>query len=166
MAVLPILAWPDTRLAQICNPVGPDEEPGTLIDDMFETMYAAPGRGLAGPQVGVMKRLFVTDTTWKDGPGSPIAFVNPRIVEQASDTVTHDEGCLSIIGLSVPVERPEWVVLEWTTRAGETAGQRFEGFAAACVQHELDHLNGVVTLDHLTKGARERAEIAYAGEKK
>ncbi|MHA6263149.1 peptide deformylase [Arenibacterium sp. CAU 1754] len=165
MAVLPILAWPDPRLAQTCPPVEPGDALAGLIADMFETMYAAPGRGLAGPQVGVMKRVFVTDTTWKDGPGTPIAYLNPRIIECAAETVIHDEGCLSIVGISVPVERPAWVVMEWTTPEGETTRQRFEGFAAACVQHELDHLDGTVTLDHLSGPARDRAEIAYSGTK-
>lgn len=161
MAILEILKWPDPRLAQTCDPVLPSEDMTQVVADMFETMYAAPGRGLAGPQVGVMKRVFVTDTTWKDGPGTPIAFLNPVITDWSETMAVQDEGCLSIPGLMVPVERPDWVQLTWNVPTGQAQTARFEGFAAACVQHELDHLDGRITFDHLNATDRNMAEAKY-----
>ena len=162
MALREILKWPDERLSEVCAPVTAGEDIDELVMDLFETMYAAPGRGLAAPQIGVMKRIFVTDTTWKEGKRSPIAFINPRISQHAETPMTHEEGCLSIPGLMIPVTRPEWVALEWVTPDGDGAARKFEGFAAACVCHELDHLNGIVTLDHLDDAERAAAEAAYA----
>ena len=145
MSVLEILRWPDERLRTPCAPVGGmTDEIGRLVDRMFETMYAAPGRGLAAPQVGVLKRLFVMDAGWKDGA-----------VE------TRAEGCLSLPGVTVEVTRPALVTLRWTDLAGVRQEKAFDGFAAACVQHEMDHLDGVMTLDHLTPGAREAALAEY-----
>ena len=162
MAVLPILRWPDPRLAEVCAPVPEGAEMGHLIADMFDTLYAAPGRGLAGPQVGAMLRIFITDTDWKDGTPAPMVFINPEITDHAGETVTRDEGCLSIPGVLVGVARPEWVEMAWTDETGAARTGRFEGFATACVQHELDHLNGMVTLDRVSPEARDRAEAAYA----
>lgn len=163
MSVLPIVLWPDPRLAQVCDPVGevtPDLE--HLIADMFETLYAAPGRGLAAPQVGVMRRLFITDTGWKEGRSDPQVYLNPNL-SQVSDTVAvRDEGCLSIPGVMAPVSRPERVHLVWTALDGRRMSQVFDGFEAACVQHELDHLNGIVTLDHLSPERRAQVEAEYA----
>lgn len=162
MAVRDILRWPDERLSTVCAPVTAGEDIDALVADLYETMYAAPGRGLAAPQIGVMKRVFVMDTTWKDGARSPMAFVNPRISQVAGVSVQGEEGCLSIPGLSLRVSRPEWVVLDWVTPDGDGAARRFEGFAAACVCHELDHLDGIVTFDHLDEMERAEAEKVYA----
>ena len=162
MAVLPILLWPDARLSTQCDPVAPGDDLARLIGDMFDTMYAAPGRGLAAPQVGAMKRVFVMDATWKTGARSPMVFINPAILDQAGQTACADEGCLSIPGILVPVTRPVWVDLTWTTPEGETARRRFDGFAALCVQHEFDHLNGVVSFRHLGHATRRAAEAEYA----
>ncbi|MFK7754290.1 MAG: peptide deformylase [Sedimentitalea sp.] len=161
MAVLPIVTYPDPVLARVCAPVGSADDVSDLIDDMFETMYAAPGRGLAAPQVGVNLRLFVTDTTWKDGARTPMVFVNPELVAQSRSVVEQDEGCLSIPGLLVPVSRPDWAFLSWRDGNGAPCEERFEGFAAACVQHELDHLNGTLTLDHLPDAARADVLAGY-----
>ncbi len=159
MSILPILRWPDERLQSTCAPVTGDVR--QLAEDMLETMYAAPGRGLAAPQVGVMQRLFVMDETWKEGTPAPMVFVNPEIVAQSDDTVTQPEGCLSIPGVLVDVTRPSAVTLRWKSLSGVIQEERFNGFAAACVQHELDHLNGLVTFDRIEAEARAQALAEY-----
>jgi peptide deformylase len=162
MAVLPILKWPDERLGLVCDPVAAGDDPAPVVVDLFDTMYDAPGRGLAGPQIGVMKRIFVIDVTWKDGARSPIAFVNPRIVETSETCSDGQEACLSIPGISTCVTRPDWIVLAWSGVDGRAHSRRFDGAEARCAQHELDHLNGVVTLLHLDPAARARADADYA----
>ncbi len=163
MSSLPIVTWPDPRLREVCAPI---EEITDAIrqqaEDMLETMYAAPGRGLAAPQVGMMNRLFVTDVSWKEGTPDPQVFINPEILGTSEQTVDGDEGCLSIPGITTRVTRPESVHLVWTSLEGARVSQVFAGFAAICVQHELDHLNGIVTLDHLSAEARAAAEAEYA----
>jgi peptide deformylase len=154
-----ILQWPDPRLSQVCTPVTADVS--TLVSDMFETMYAAPGRGLAAPQVGVMQRVFVMDEHWKQGTPTPIAFINPEITAVSDDTATGPEGCLSIPGILADITRPATVTMRWTDLAGATQTQSFTGFAAACVQHELDHLNGTVTFDHLDPATRAAKTSEY-----
>jgi len=118
-----------------------------LVKDMFDVMYAAPGRGLAAPQVGVSQRVFVIDTTWKDAEPSPQAFVNPQIVAQADDKAEGTEACLSIPGRDFAVTRPTWVDLAWLDLDGQTHQRRFDGVAAICICHEFDHLNGVLITD-------------------
>ncbi|WP_270731967.1 peptide deformylase [Shimia sp. Alg240-R146] len=153
MSVLPIVLWPDARLSQICAPVG-DADIRTLTDEMFETMYAAPGRGLAGPQIGDMRRVFVMDVTWKEGARTPMVFADPAITARSVETVVMEEGCLSIPDLMVPVTRPREVSVTWRDEAGASHSADFDGFAARCIQHEMDHLDGVVTLDHLDTATR------------
>ncbi len=155
MAVLPILHWPDPRLATVCAPVGEvTPEVRALAADMLETMYAAPGRGLAGPQVGAMLRLFVMDAWWKDGPHDPQVIIDPEVVWLSGDRAEGPEGCLSIPGVLAPVERAVALQLGWTTLDGERVEAELKGFVAICVQHELDHLDGIVTLDRLTPEVR------------
>ncbi|MDF3416205.1 peptide deformylase [Sulfitobacter sp. M57] len=150
MSVLPILLWPDRRLTETCVPVAEiTSELETLAADMLETMYAAPGRGLAAPQVGVMQRVFVMDAGWKEGKSDPLVCINPMLQEISEDRQVNDEGCLSIPGVTASVNRPAQVQMVWTGLNGGRYVQSFDGFAAACVQHELDHLDGVVTFDHL-----------------
>ena len=163
MAVLPIVTWPAPRLSQRCDPVESVAAVQTLIGDMFDTMYAAPGRGLAAPQVGAMLRLFVMDCTWKEGENSPFAMINPVIMAAEKRYEVMEEGCLSIPGLMVPVERPVAVTLQWTSETGEIHMNDFDGFEARCIQHEFDHLNGVVTLDHVAPDQRAGFETAYRG---
>lgn len=160
MAVLPILQWPDPRLSQKCAPVE-HENLDDLIRDMFDTMYDANGRGLAAPQVGVMKRLFVMDCGWKEGDPTPRAMVNPTIMAAERVPVTGDEGCLSIPGILVPVQRHIAVTVQWTAHDGDIHMDDFDGFEARCIQHEFDHLNGVVTFDNLDPTARAVAEAEY-----
>ena len=161
MALRPILTWPDPRLSQRCAPVEDVHALAPLIADMFETMYAAPGRGLAAPQVGVPARLFVMDCTWKEGERTPMVMANPVIMAAERIPVTMDEGCLSIPGITVPVERPVAVTVQWTSETGEIHMADFDGFEARCIQHELDHLNGTVTLDHLPSDQRAEYESRY-----
>lgn len=164
MAVLPILRWPDPPLMRVCAPVGPDEDVAGLISDMFETMYAAPGRGLAAPQVGVLKRIFVMDVTWKEGDRTPVAFINPEILASAPEMAVAGEACLSIPGVAADIARPAWVRLGWSDLQGARHEARLEGFRAVCAQHEYDHLDGKVIFDRL--GAEDRAalEDAYEGQ--
>nr|WP_256474304.1 peptide deformylase [Lutimaribacter sp. EGI FJ00013] len=161
---MPILRWPDPRLSRPCDPVAPDEALEELVTDMFETMYAAPGRGLAAPQIGVMKRLFVMDCGWKEGDMTPELCINPEIIDSAETESTGDEGCLSIPGVVTPVVRPDWVVMRWTDLAGAVQERRLDGFEARCAQHEFDHLEGRVTFDRLAPDLRAALEADYAGQ--
>lgn len=164
MSLRPVLKWPDARLSAKCVPVDRiTQKTVVLAQDMLETMYAAPGRGLAAPQVGVLVRLFVMDVSWKEGKKSPQVFVNPEIVWISQSEATMSEGCLSIPDVSVDVERPDRVRLRWADLDGDICNAEFEGFAAVCVQHELDHLDGKVTLDRISCEARARALEEYAG---
>ncbi len=148
MALLPILLLPDARLRQPCAAIDSfDPALKRLADDMLETMYAAPGRGLAGPQVGVMQRIFVMDTGWKEGRPSPFICINPEI-KDASGCAVNTEGCLSIPNRPVRIERPAVIRLAWQDLAGRACEGFFEGFAATCVQHERDHLDGILCIDY------------------
>ena len=163
MSLLPILRWPDPRLTQEADPVAEiDDEVRRLARDMLETMYAAPGRGLAAPQVGAMLRLFVMDIAWKDGDPAPKVMVNPEIVAASDETATQSEGCLSIPGVLAEVTRPAEVTMRWTGLDGGRHEETLIGFAATCAQHELDHLDGIVTFDRARPEARDALEAAYA----
>lgn len=160
MSVLPILLWPDPHLSRTCAPVG-GERVETLIADMFDTMYAAQGRGLAAPQIGVMKRVFVMDCSWKEGLGAPMAMIDPVIMAAERVPVMGEEGCLSIPGVLVPVQRHKAVTVQWTAPDGDIHMADFDGVEARCIQHELDHLNGVVTFDRIGAGLRAELEGAF-----
>ncbi|MEO0918852.1 MAG: peptide deformylase [Pseudomonadota bacterium] len=149
MAVLPLRFEGDAVLRAVADPVVTfDANLTALISDMFATMYAASGRGLAAPQVGVSSRVFVTDVTWKDADWTPIAFVNPAVVAQSDDMTTGPEACLSIPGRAFDVARPVWVMARWQDADGAAQEARLEGPQAICFCHELDHLNGVLITDH------------------
>ncbi|SDE26166.1 peptide deformylase [Ruegeria marina] len=160
MSILQILTWPDERLSQRCAPVE-GIVPDDLIRDMFDTMYAAKGRGLAAPQVGVMQRFFVMDVGWKEATPSPMVMINPVIMAAERVPVEMEEVCLSIPGLSVPVSRPKAVTVQWTAPEGDIHMADFDGFEARCIQHEFDHLNGVISLDHLDEPSRIACLTAY-----
>jgi len=162
MSILPILLWPDPRLREVCAPVDaitPRIE--ALAADMLETMYAAPGRGLAGPQVGAMLRMFVMDVGWKEGRPDPLVCINPMLQEVGEEHLPYTEGCLSIPGISAEICRPARVQMVWTGLNGGRYVQSFDGFGAVCVQHELDHLDGVVTFDHLDADTRAALIAEY-----
>lgn len=148
MAILPILMLPDARLRQVCTAVNQfDEALAQLAADMLETMYAAPGRGLAGPQVGEMMRIFVMDVGWKDGRPSPLVCINP-VIKDVAGLAANTEGCLSIPNHPVRIERPAMVRMAWQDLAGRHCEGFFEGFAAVCAQHERDHLDGILCIDY------------------
>jgi peptide deformylase len=162
MTVLPILRWPDPRLSTPCAPAPLTDAVRHLAADMLETMYAAPGRGLAAPQVGHLIRLFVMDVTWKEGTPSPRICLNPEILWRSATTATGAEGCLSIPGITTDIARATDIRLRWTDLDGLTQEENLSGFAAICAQHEYDHLDGLVTFDRLPVAARGTALDAYA----
>ncbi|MCK0169369.1 peptide deformylase [Jannaschia sp. S6380] len=139
-----IVFHPDPFLRTPCRPI--TENPTALARDLLDTMYAAPGRGLAAPQIGVDARIFVTDVGWKDGVPDPRVFVNPEIVASEGRQV-NTEGCLSIPDTPRRIARPAAVTLAFDGALSRRE-EVFEGFAAACICHELDHLDGVLILDH------------------
>lgn len=148
MAVMPIVQAPDPVLSQVAAEVVVfDDALIGLVEDMLATMYAANGRGIAAPQVGVLQRLFVMDATWKDADPQPVIFVNPEIVSASEEMSTLAEGCLSIAGDLINVTRPASVVVRWRDVDGGFLEASFDGFSAACVQHEIDHLNGILITD-------------------
>ena len=160
MAIREILEVPDPRLKLVSTPVEADEfndELKTLVEDMFETMYDAPGVGLAASQIGVMQRLFVMDCADKDEAPEPMALVNPEIVWASEETRVHEEGCLSIPEVYEDVTRPDRVRVRWLDRDGAEREAEFDGLRATCAQHEIDHLNGKLFIDHL--GAVKRSMI-------
>lgn len=162
MSVLPIVQWPDARLTETCvqvEVITPEIE--TLAADMLETMYAAPGRGLAAPQVGAKVRVFVMDVGWKEGKSDPLVCINPMLMEVSEERVSNSEGCLSIPNVSADISRPAQVQMVWTGLNGGRFVQGFTGFAAACVQHEIDHLDGIITFDHLDAETRSALEAEY-----
>ena len=148
MAVMPIVQAPDPVLSQVAADVVVfDDALIGLAEDMLATMYAANGRGIAAPQVGVLQRLFVMDAMWKDADPQPVIFVNPEIVSASEEMSTLAEGCLSIAGDLINVTRPASVVVRWRDVDGGFLEASFDGFSAACVQHEIDHLNGILITD-------------------
>jgi peptide deformylase len=154
MPKLTILEFPDPRLRKKAVPVDAvDDALRTLIDDMFETMYAAPGIGLAATQVDVHRRLLVADVS--SDKTDPHVFINPVIIEKDGVTVT-EEGCLSVPGYYEEVERAEHIRVRYLDRAGEEQEQEFEGLLAVCVQHEIDHLDGKLFVDYLSEAKRQR----------
>nr|WP_216665593.1 peptide deformylase [Pseudoruegeria sp. HB172150] len=157
---MPVLVYGDERLKQVARPVGEiTDEIRRLAADMAETMYDAPGRGLAAPQVGVGLRLFVMDCHWKDGAErDPVVVIDPEIVWESEERATGEEGCLSIPGLPMDVRRPAEIRLLWRTLDGETVERHLTGPEARCAQHEYDHLDGVLITDrvpHLRLAALE-----------
>jgi len=161
--IRPILIHPDPRLKKRCDPVGEiDDDLRKLAHDMLETMYAAPGVGLAAPQVGVTRRLVVMDCA-KDGPAEPLVLINPQILHASERISTHEEGCLSIPEQYAEIERPAEVTVGWTDLDGASRERTFAGLWATCVQHEIDHLNGRLFIDYL--GPLKRQMITRKMEK-
>ncbi|HEY5336630.1 MAG TPA: peptide deformylase [Rhizomicrobium sp.] len=158
MTIRPILTAPDPRLKAVSEPVAKvDAEIRHLIDDMIETMYGADGIGLAAVQVGVPKRVLVMDIEQKDGKKNPKAYVNPRILWASEELVTFEEGCLSVPEIWDEVERPAKIRAEYLDRDGKRHEIEADGLFATCLQHEMDHLEGVLFLDHLSKLKRSMA---------
>ena len=156
MAVRDILILPDKRLRLKSAPVkGIDKPLRALIDDMFETMYAAPGIGLAAIQIGEPLRLVSMDLAKKDEPKEPQVFINPEVIWAAETKATNEEGCLSIPEYYEEVERPSSVRVKYLDRDGKPREIEAEGLLATCLQHEIDHTNGVLFIDYISKLKRD-----------
>jgi peptide deformylase len=160
----PIILHPDPRLKTVTKPVAAvTDDLRRLADDMLETMYEAPGIGLAAPQVGVMARMLVMDCVKGEGTPRPMVLINPEITWSSEDRNTYEEGCLSLPDLYADVERPSEVTVRWTGLDGQPQEERFAGLWATCVQHEIDHLNGRLFIDYL--GPIKRQMITRKMEK-
>ncbi|MES2338610.1 MAG: peptide deformylase [Pseudomonadota bacterium] len=161
MTVMTILEIPDSGLREVAAPVATvDDATRALIDDMFDTMYDARGIGLAATQVGVARRVVVIDLQeGEDDDGKPIrdpkAFVNPELLWQSEETSKYNEGCLSIPEQYAEVERPARCRVRWLDRDGKSHEEEMDGLLATCMQHEIDHLNGVLFIDHISKLKRD-----------
>jgi peptide deformylase len=161
----PIVIHPDPRLKKVCAPVDDlSDALRTLADDMLETMYDAPGIGLAAPQVGVQSRLIVLDCVKGEGEQPrPMVMFNPEIVAASDETSSYEEGCLSIPEQFAEVTRPQAVDVRWIDRDGAARQETFDGLWSTCVQHEIDHLNGKLFIDYL--GAMKRQMITRKMQK-
>ncbi len=161
MAIRPIVEVPDPLLRQISTPVEKvDDEVRALIADMFETMYEAPGIGLAAIQVGVPKRILVIDLQEPAEEGGdpvkdPRVFINPEIVQSSEQEVPYTEGCLSVPDQYAEVDRPDRIRARWLDEQGKAHEEDIEGLLATCLQHEMDHLEGILFIDHLSRLKRE-----------
>ena len=159
MAVREIITVPHPLLKQVSKPVqgGVDDELRALMDDMLETMYAAPGIGLAAVQIGVPKRVIVMDLAREDEPPQPRYFVNPEITWRSDEMAVREEGCLSVPDIYDEVERPARVKMRYLDYHGAEIEEDADGLLAVCIQHEMDHLDGVLFIDHLSRLKRDRA---------
>jgi peptide deformylase len=156
MAILPIITAPDAFLKTISKPVEKvDGALRKLMDDMLETMYDAPGIGLAAIQVGVPKRLLVIDIAEEGEPQAPQLFVNPEILWQSDEIITYNEGCLSLPEHYADLERPAEVKVRYLDRDGKAQEIHATGLLATCLQHEIDHLEGILFVDHISSVKRQ-----------
>jgi peptide deformylase len=157
MAVRDILILPDKRLRLVSKPVAKiDAATRQLVEDMFETMYDAPGIGLAAIQIGEPRRIVTMDLAKKDESREPQVFINPELISQSGDKNVHEEGCLSIPEYYEEVARPAEVKLRYLDLDGKLHEIEADGLLATCIQHEIDHLNGVLFIDHISKLKRDR----------
>ncbi len=151
MAILPIIKAPDPSLKKVCAPVEQvDDDIRSLMDDMLETMYAAPGVGLAAPQVGVHKRVIVVDAAGADEPRAPVQMADPELVEVSEEEVMNEEGCLSFPDQFAEIMRPARIRVRYLDHENEIRELDADGMRAVCIQHEMDHLDGVLFVDYLS----------------
>jgi peptide deformylase len=163
MAAREIIVLPDKRLRLVSEPVKRiDAEVQALVDDMFATMYEAPGIGLAAIQVAVPKRVIVMDLAKKDDPKAPRVFINPQVLWRSEERAVYEEGCLSIPEFYEEVERPAKVRVKFLDLAGVEQEVEADGLLAICLQHEIDHLDGVLFIDHISKLKRDRVIKKFA----
>ncbi len=156
MAVFPIITIPDPVLRKRAKPVERvDDELRRLMDDMLLTMYDAPGIGLAAPQIGISRRLIVMDPAKDDAPKTPVIMVNPEILERSAEMRLHEEGCLSIPDITAEIERPAKTRVAYIDREGKSQEMELEGIWSTLVQHEIDHLNGILFIDYLSRLKRD-----------
>ena len=152
MALREIITEPSEILRKKSLPVDiVDEGLQQLMNDMLETMYAAPGIGLAAIQIGVPKRVIVLDITRKDEPKNPMYFVNPEVISKSQINSTYEEGCLSVPGQFAEIDRPDKCHIKYLDYYGKTKELKTEGMLATCIQHEIDHLEGILFIDYLSK---------------
>ncbi len=167
MAIREIIAIPDKRLRLVSEPIGKiDNSVRKLVAEMFEAMYDAPGIGLAAIQLGEARRVVTMDLAKKDDEKAPQVFINPEITWTSEDTNVHEEGCLSIPEYYEEVERPAEVKVKYTDLEGKQHEVHATGLLATCLQHEIDHLNGVLFIDHLSKLKRDRVVKKYTKQAK
>lgn len=167
MAILDIITLPDPRLKLVSEPVATvDDEIRRILDDMLETMYDAPGIGLAAIQVGIPKRLVTLDLAREGEEKTPLFIVNPKITWVSEEMNTYQEGCLSVPEHYDDVERPARVRVEYLDRDGKPHEIEADGLLATCLQHEIDHLDGVVFVDHLSRLKRERVVKKFQKQEK
>jgi peptide deformylase len=167
MAILPIFKLPDPVLRKKAKPVERvDAELRRLMDDMLLTMYDAPGIGLAAPQVGVARRLIVMDPAKDEAPKSPIIMVNPEILERSEEMRLHEEGCLSIPDVAAEIERPAKTRVRYIDRGGKKREMELEGIWSTLVQHEIDHLNGILFIDYLSRLKRDMIVRKFTKQKR
>ena len=163
MTIRPLVILPDPRLRLVSEPVAAvTDEIRALAADMIETMYDAPGVGLAAVQIGVPKRIVTMDTTKSETERNPLVLINPEVVWSSEERRAHEEGCLSIPEYYEEVERPDRVRIRYRTLAGEVVEHEADGLFSTCVQHEIDHLNGVLFIDRLSKLKRDRVVKKFA----
>jgi len=156
MTIKPLIILPDPLLRQVSQPVERvDSELNQLVDDMLETMYEAPGIGLAAIQVGVPRRLLVIDVAKEGEDRQPLVFINPEIITSSDERSVYEEGCLSIPDYYAEVERPASISVKSIDRHGKEQVTEADGILATCLQHEIDHLNGVLFIDHISRLKRE-----------
>lgn len=167
MAILDIITLPDPRLKLVSEPVERvDDQIRKLMDDMLETMYAAPGIGLAAIQVAVPKRVVTIDVSKDEAKKEPLFLANPEIVWSSEEVSAYQEGCLSIPDYYEDVERPTKVRVRYLDRGGVQREIEADGLLATCLQHEIDHLNGVLFIDHLSRLKRERVQKKFVKQAK
>jgi peptide deformylase len=163
MTVREIIKLPDKRLRLVSEPVKRiDAGLRKLVEEMFETLYAAPGIGLAGIQVGVAKRVIIMDLSKKDDTRKPEVFINPEITWASEEKSSYEEGCLSIPEYYEEVERPAVVKVKYLDLDGKAREVEASGLLATCLQHEIDHLNGILFIDHISKLKRDRITKKFA----
>ncbi|NTJ41215.1 peptide deformylase [Agrobacterium larrymoorei] len=156
MTIKPLIILPDPLLRQQSKPIETvDSEIVRLADDMLETMYDAPGIGLAAIQIGVPRRMLVIDVSREDEDKKPVVFINPEILKVSDDVSTYEEGCLSIPDYYAEVERPASLTVGYIDRDGKQQTVEADGLLATCLQHEIDHLNGVLFIDHISRLKRD-----------
>ncbi|ABC89234.1 peptide deformylase protein [Rhizobium etli CFN 42] len=156
MTIKPLIILPDPVLRQLSKPIERvDADLQRLADDMLETMYDAPGIGLAAIQIGVPRRMLVIDVSREGEEKQPQVFINPEIVKSSDDRSVYEEGCLSIPDYYAEVERPATVSVKYLDREGKEQMVEADGLLATCLQHEIDHLNGVLFIDHISRLKRE-----------
>lgn len=163
----PIVTIPDAVLRQTAEPIERvDDELRSLMDDMLATMYDAPGVGLAAPQIGILRRVIVMDPARDEEEPAPIAMANPVILDRSEEMRVHEEGCLSIPEVTAEVERPSIARVSYLDREGKSQEVELDGFLATIVQHEVDHLNGVLFIDYLSRLKRDMIVRKFTKQKR